>query len=187
MGNEIWNIKTDESLIKNPYKQVEIIATTQVNDGGFVAVSNSQWIFKYTGEDISESEGLILQIGANEGQDIKLHIGDVSTKALGINKVYINNKEYAQNSIGLIDKAIEKVSAERSKLGAYQNRLEHIIANLDNTSENLQASESRIRNLDMAKEMMEFTKNNILQQSSQAILAQANQMPQLVLQLLDFK
>jgi flagellin len=80
-------------------------------------------------------------------------------------------------------KKIETVSAERSKLGAMQNRLEHTIKNLDTSSENLQASESRIRDVDMAKEMMEFTKNNILQQAAQAMLAQANQLPQGVLQL----
>ncbi len=90
----------------------------------------------------------------------------------------------ASGAITTIQTAIETVSAERSKLGAYQNRLEHTINNLDNTSENLQAAESRIRDVDMAKEMMEFTKQNILQQAATAMLAQANQSPQGVLQLL---
>ena len=90
----------------------------------------------------------------------------------------------ATKAIEVLDLAIKNVSAERSKLGAYQNRLEHTIKNLDTSSENLQASESRIRDVDMAKEMMEFTKNNILNQASTAMLAQANQMPQGVLQLL---
>ena len=83
----------------------------------------------------------------------------------------------ATKAIEVLDLAIKNVSAERSKLGAYQNRLEHTIKNLDTSSENLQASESRIRDVDMAKEMMEFTKNNILQQAAQAMLAQANQQP----------
>jgi len=90
----------------------------------------------------------------------------------------------ANSAITAINNAIEKVSAERAKLGAYQNRLEHTIKNLDTAAENLQASESRIRDVDMAEEMMEFTKNNILQQAATAMLAQANQAPQTVLQLL---
>jgi flagellin len=90
----------------------------------------------------------------------------------------------ANDAILVIDEAIGTVSSERSKLGATQNRLDHTINNLTTTSENLSAAESRIRDVDMAKEMMEFTKNNILNQASTAMLAQANQMPQGVLQLL---
>ena len=90
----------------------------------------------------------------------------------------------ASKAIEVLDAAITKVSGERSKLGAYQNRLEHTINNLDTSAENLTASESRIRDVDMAKEMMEFTKNNILQQAAQAMLAQANMQPQGILQLL---
>ncbi len=100
---------------------------------------------------------------------------------LGIN---ISDQKSANSAITTINNALETVSAERSKLGAYQNRLEHTISNLDNVAENLQASESRIRDVDMAKEMMEFTKQNILQQAATAMLAQANQAPQTVLQLL---
>jgi len=100
---------------------------------------------------------------------------------LGIN---ISDQASANSAITTINNALEAVSAERSKLGAYQNRLEHTISNLDNVAENLQASESRIRDVDMAKEMMEFTKQNILQQAATAMLAQANQAPQTVLQLL---
>ena len=96
----------------------------------------------------------------------------------------VSSFEKATASIKTIDDAIAKVSEQRSKLGAWQNRLEHTIRNLDTSSENLQASESRIRDVDMAKEMMEFTKNNILSQAAQAMLAQANQQPQGVLQLL---
>ncbi|MCZ2711238.1 flagellin, partial [Bacteroides fragilis] len=90
----------------------------------------------------------------------------------------------ATGSISQIDKAIEKVSTQRSQLGAYQNRLEHTIKNVDNAAENLQAAESRVRDVDMANEMMTFSKNNILTQAAQAMLAQANQQPQGVLQLL---
>ena len=103
------------------------------------------------------------------------------TMTWGIN---ISTQTAADSAITTINNALETVSSERSKLGAYQNRLEHTINNLDNVAENLQASESRIRDVDMAKEMMEFTRQNILQQAATAMLAQANQAPQSVLQLL---
>ena len=96
----------------------------------------------------------------------------------------VSTQEVASKAITTINKAIESVSAERSKLGAMQNRLDHSIKNPDTSAENLQAAESRIRDVDMAKEMMEFTKNNILQQAATAMLAQANAAPQGVLQLL---
>jgi flagellin len=104
-----------------------------------------------------------------------------ASKNFGIN---VSTQTAADTAITTIDNAISKVSAERSKLGAVQNRLDHTINNLTATSENLSAAESRIRDVDMAREMMEFTKNNILSQASTAMLAQANQMPQGVLQLL---
>ncbi len=90
----------------------------------------------------------------------------------------------ATAAVDVMDDAIKTVSSERSKLGSFQNRLEHVISNLNNSSENLTAAESRVRDVDMAKEMMEFTKNNILSQAAQAMLAQANQQPQAILQLL---
>jgi len=96
----------------------------------------------------------------------------------------ISTKENANKALEVLDNSLNKVSSERSKLGAVQNRLEHSIKNIDTSSENLQAAESRIRDVDMAKEMMNFTKNNILQQAAQSMLAQANQAPQGVLQLL---
>jgi flagellin len=138
-------------------------------------------------------------IGANSSQILKVEIGDMQANALGGvdnggNK-YISNlktgggsvldtRTAADFAIQVIDKAITDVSSERAKLGGIQNRLDHTINNLGATSENLAASESRIRDVDMAKEMMEFTKNNILSQASQAMLAQANMQPQSVLQLL---
>src|SRR5699024_615593 len=101
-----------------------------------------------------------------------------------INSSDVSSRATAEGSITAINNAIETVSTERSKLGAMQNRLEHTIKNLDTSAENLQAAESRIKDVDMAKEMMEFTKQTILQQASTAMLAQANQAPQTVLQLL---
>lgn len=108
-------------------------------------------------------------------------VDEEASKKLGIN---IGSQEKASAAVTTINNAIETVSAERSKLGANQNRLEHTISNLDNSSENLSAAESRIRDVDMAKEMMEMTRANILSQASQSMLAQANNTPQSVLQLL---
>ncbi|WP_223552947.1 MULTISPECIES: flagellin Hag [Lysinibacillus] len=134
-------------------------------------------------------EGLIFQIGANEGQTMSLQIGDMRTSQLattttGLDEISVGKGSSASNAIKVIDNAIKRVSSQRSTLGAVQNRLEHTINNLGAASENLTAAESRIRDTDMAAEMMAFTKNNILTQAAQSMLAQANQQPQGVLQLL---
>ncbi|RIU94449.1 flagellin Hag [Oceanobacillus picturae] len=128
-------------------------------------------------------------IGANEGQNLKISIEAMDAESLKVatsatEGIDISNQEAADTAITAIQEAIDTVSAERSKLGATQNRLEHTINNLGTSSENLTAAESRIRDVDMAKEMMNFTKNNILSQAAQSMLAQANQQPQGVLQLL---
>ncbi len=149
------------------------------------------------------------QVGANKGQSMTISIADMRSNALGItgkvgdagfttenvvtdgtnntvkeSALDVSNHKNASSAIKVINDAIEKVSAQRSNLGAFQNRLEHTINNLGTSSENLTAAESRIRDVDMAKEMMEQTKNSILSQAAQAMLAQANQQPQGVLQLL---
>ena len=129
-------------------------------------------------------DSLDFQIGANAGQKINVSIQDMRAGALGVDNIDVSSATTASEAINTIDSALSKVSGERSKLGAYQNRLEHTINNLGTSSENLSAAESRIRDVDMAKEMMDFTKNNILTQAAQAMLAQANQQPQGVLQLL---
>jgi len=134
--------------------------------------------------EVTANGGLNMHIGANEAQSMYISVGDMRSSALGVNGINVSTKETAEASITTIQSALDKVSSERAKLGAYQNRLEHTINNLGTTSENLTASESRIRDVDMAKEMMSFTKNNILSQAAQAMLAQANQQPQSVLQLL---
>lgn len=147
------------------------------------------------------ASALDFQIGANDDQRIQVSIGamDASTLAVGTGTAATaaggdatvtagidisTDSDTATAAITTIDAAIKTVSDERAKLGAFQNRLEHTTKNLNTSSENLQAAESRIRDVDMAKEMMELTKNNILQQAAQAMLAQANQQPQGVLQLL---
>jgi len=126
----------------------------------------------------------VLHIGANQKQDIGTGIANMSARALGVNNILVMNNSLANEAIGKLDKAINTVSSERAKLGAIQNRLDHTISNLTTTSENLTAAESRIRDVDMAKEMMNFTKYQILTNAATAMLAQANQLPQSVLQLL---
>lgn len=125
-----------------------------------------------------------LQIGANTDQSLVLDINSMSASALGVKDLKVETQSQANVAIKVIDNAIQKVTSERSKLGATQNRLEHTINNLNVGAENLQAAESRIRDVDMAKEMMNFTKNNILNQASQAMLAQSKSQPEAVLQLL---
>ena len=123
-------------------------------------------------------------IGSNANQSTDLSINNMSATTLGVDGLNLRTQAGANDAIDVIDAALNTVSSERAKLGAVQNRLEHTINNLGTSSENLTAAESRIRDVDMAKEMMEFTKNNILSQASQAMLAQANMQPQSVLQLL---
>ncbi|MEG2892632.1 MAG: flagellin [Clostridium sp.] len=130
------------------------------------------------------AKGVKLQVGANKDQVISLTIANMAAGSLKVSGVAVSTATKATAAIKTVNDAIDTVSTQRSKLGAMQNRLEHTIANLNNTSENLQAAESRIRDVDMAKEMMNFSKNNILNQAAQAMLAQANQQPQAVLQLL---
>ncbi|NFG39923.1 flagellin [Clostridium botulinum] len=132
------------------------------------------------------STAITLQVGANKDQTISVTFSQMSATALKVDKVAssVATSKDATAAIETVNTALESVSKERSKLGAVQNRLEHTIANVNNASENLTAAESRVRDVDMAKEMMSFSKNNILNQAAQAMLAQANQQPQGVLQLL---
>ncbi len=150
------------------------------------AASNALSNFSTTTEakDIRAEGSADFQIGSNQGQTLNLSINDMRADTLGVRNLQVGTKSQAGTAISVLDEAIQTVSAERSKLGATQNRLEHTINNLNTSSENLTAAESRVRDVDMAKEMMEQTKNSILAQAAQAMLAQANQQPQGVLQLL---
>ena len=135
-------------------------------------------------------DALRLQIGANAGQEVKLGINAMTTQALDISDkttgeaLDVSTQTGASMAVEAYDMAIQKVSTERAKLGATQNRLEHTIANLDTSSENLQSAESSLRDTDMAEEMTKYSKNNILMQAGQSMLAQANQSTQGVLNLL---
>lgn len=130
------------------------------------------------------NKALAFQIGANTNQNVMIDVPQLSTVKLGIDEINVLDHASANEAIFKLEKAINQISSTRSKLGATQNRLEHTINNLQVTHENLTSAESRIRDADMALEMTEFTRNNILNQSAQAMLAQANQLPQGVLQLL---
>ncbi|MBP5519476.1 MAG: flagellin, partial [Treponema sp.] len=129
-------------------------------------------------------------IGANMDQRVQVFIGTMSAKALGVveigseEKISLATPEEANRAIGTVDEALKKINKQRADLGAYQNRLELTVKGLDVSAENLQASESRIRDTDMASQMVEFTKNSVLQQAGTAMLAQANSQSQNVLSLL---
>lgn len=142
------------------------------------------------GREEQLSEGKVsVQVGANANQSMSIEIGDMRAEALGITNakgkgLSVQTAEDANVAITAFDAALNEVSSQRANLGAVQNRLEYTISNLDNTAENLTSAESTLRDVDMAKEMMEYSKNNILNQAAQAMISQANQQPQNVLQLL---
>lgn len=134
----------------------------------------------------TSKRAFVLQIGETSGDADKLNvdIGPMNTEILGIRAVNINTQSDAGNAVDAVKTAIDRLSLQRANLGAYQNRLEHTINNLETTKVNIEASKSRIKDTDMAKQMMKYTQNNVLIQSAQAMLAQANTQPQQVLSLL---
>ena len=168
------NTSVDRTAIRNEMDQLtseinRIQSTTQFNtmnllDGSFSSRN--------------------LQVGALSGQTIKISVTKMSASNIGVSGLSVSSNVKAGQAMSKIQLAIQSVSSQRSKLGAIQNRLEHTINNLNTTSENTQAAESRIRDTDMASEMVEYSKNNILQQAGQSMLAQANQQNQGVLSLL---
>jgi flagellin len=162
------SVKLTDSLVADP-----------LNDGTTAVLAD----FKIT---VSKNEGkaLVIQSGANEGDNVAINLGKMDAYSLGVAAANIGNRQDASVAITQVNTGINIVSTQRAALGALQNRLEHKIANLDTSAENLQAAESRIRDVDMAKEMTTFMKNSILAQASTAMLAQANALPQGVLQLL---
>ncbi|EFQ23503.1 flagellin domain protein [Aminomonas paucivorans DSM 12260] len=190
-GNTIAsNVKVTGNMlygVVHPNVDMEFDAMANVD----VAWSDSAKSFRLT-RDTNNYETIlhladnttVFQIGANEKEDMGANIGNMGARALGVHSVLMTDRESAARSITIIDNAIDRVSTQRSSLGAYQNRLEHTINNLTVAGQNLTAAESRIRDLDMAKEMMNFTRLNILMQAGNSMLAQANQLPQAVLSLL---
>ncbi len=170
------NVSTDRTAIKEEILALQSEITRIATETEF----NTQSLLDGTFEDKS------FQVGANNGQSISLSISTMTASALGVANIASQVSSYATATAALdtIDSALERVSKERSKLGALQNRLEHTIANADNAAENLTSAESRIRDVDMADEMVTYSKYSILQSSAQSMLAQANQSTQGVLTLL---
>lgn len=207
-GQAAWEFTVDGSIKKSitltsaSYTSISLIDTLNnelskisagiiaVNDSGILKFEREMNGSSYTVSDFKiisnkmNNDVLKIQVGANSGNTFKINLTDVRITALGIEGIDLSTRQGAESAISKIDKAIEIVSSERAKFGAYQNALEHIHNNVSNYQVNLTAMESRIRDVDMAKKIMEFTKNNILSQTSQAMLAQANQQSQNVLQLL---
>lgn len=173
------NASQDRTALDNEVQQLK----TEIERVGTTTQFNKMDIL--TGEFSSNNEKT-LQVGANQNQVITIAISAL-TSTVGSaldDAVKVVTASAAQSSITIIQNSITNLSALRSKLGALQNRLEHTVANLDNISENTQSAESRIRDTDMAEEMVQYSKNNILQQAGQSMLAQANQANQGVLSLL---
>lgn len=173
------NDTTDRSSINDEIQQLK----TEIQRVGSTTQFNKMNILDGT---FSAGAKKLLQVGANANQTIQIDIDALQSVVGSSLKAELKTETAtnAQSAIGVVQNSIEKLSKLRSKLGAVQNRLEHTVANLDNISENTQSSESRIRDTDMAEEMVQYSKNNILQQAGQSMLAQANQANQGVLSLL---
>lgn len=167
-------------------KMNSLLASATVTGKGTTALANGSAFAGTATTTPPKGKSLTLQIGdtSKDFNQMAVSVGDMHGEALGIADIDISTQVGAQTAVDKIKSAINSVSSTRGDLGAIQNRLEHTINNLSVTAENMTAAESRIRDVDMANEMMAYTKNNILVQSSQAMLAQANQLPQGVLQLL---
>ena len=168
------NVTKDRTAIQDEINQLtseigRIQSTTQFNTMNLLDGS-------FTGKN--------LQVGSLSGQSISINISNMNAASLGVAGLQMSSYASAGSAMDSIQSAIDQVSSQRSYLGALQNRLNHTINNLDTTAENTQASESRIRDTDMASEMVEFSKNNILAQAGQSMLAQANQSTQGVLSIL---
>lgn len=173
------NDTTDRSSINDEIQQLK----TEIQRVGSTTQFNKMNILDGT---FSAGANKLLQVGANANQTIRIDINALQS-VVGSSlatELKTDTASHAQIAIGVVQNSIEELSKLRSKLGAVQNRLEHTVANLDNISENTQSSESRIRDTDMAEEMVQYSKNNILQQAGQSMLAQANQANQGVLSLL---
>ena len=194
-----YSEKDIESLLKKAGLDYSVTLTDAVSpDGskdGYVLINSTAAVAAVTmtgGAGVGKStaagagEGLVFQIGANgsEDQQLTLYIDDMGASALGIANIDVTDRDKANEAIDVIDNAIKKVSMQRAALGAQHNRLEYTVNSLTTAAENLTDAESRIRDCDMASEMIKYTKANILFQAAQAMLAQAMQQPQSVLQLL---
>ncbi|MCM3442669.1 flagellin N-terminal helical domain-containing protein [Metabacillus halosaccharovorans] len=202
VGNNGTTYKSTDGTTwdEEPSNINDLLTNTTWDGSGFFAVGSNGTIVSSYNDTITNTETnpvtstetvttsnikeLNIQTGANTGDSFEIELTDARTEALGIDGIDLSTREGAETAIVKIDKAMETVSSERGKFGAYQNRLEHTLNNLSNYETNLTSAESRIRDADIAKQTMEMTKNQILSQASQAMLSQANQKPQQVMQLI---
>lgn len=179
------HIDQDLKVITLTQKVPQDKQNISVQGGGANPATGATVVAGSTGQQIAiNAGGLNLQVGANEKEIIHISIDDMRANALRINPLDVTTHNDANNAITALDDAITKVSTEKSNLGSYQNRLEHTMKNVDNTSENLQLSESKLRDANMVKEQLNMSKDSILDDVSQAMFVQANQQPQRVLELL---
>ncbi len=160
------------------------ITPSPVEDANGKIVDYNNVAFTNLELDITGIGAMDTQIGANEGQILEIRIPEISLQRLGITNTNVTTQEDSRNAIDTVKNAILYVSDARSRLGAYQNRLEHTISNLDVTNENMTASYSRIMDVDMAEEMTYYTTQQVVAQAATSMLAQANERPSQVLQLL---
>jgi flagellin len=188
-GTLIGEDTVSDNVLRNVIQGVDVYIDSNVDVA--VTWNNATRSFDFASDTGSQTEYLHIvdasttfQIGANSGQTTKSFIAQMDAKALGVDNVLVISQETASIAIGKLNSAIDLVSSERARIGGNVNRLEHTINNLNVQAENAIASESRIRDLDMAVEMTEFTKQQLLLQAGTAMLAQANQVPQILLQLL---
>ncbi len=180
VGNLLVGVVHENVDVKfDPMAGISVSPDGETGEFGWSEDEDPSQIFVHLSDNT-----MVFHIGANPLQDVGAAIGDMSSEALGVDTILVTNRESANRAISQIDYAIENVSSERAKLGAVQNRLEHTINNLTVASENLSAAESRVRDLDFAMEMVEFTRNQIMAQAGTSMLAQANMKPQSVLTLL---
>ena len=201
VNGEKFAFVTDSTLLGDDYKDVNYVKTATATPTadesdtmaalikaktGINAAAGNTTTINLKPSSTATGKGIELQIGANEGQTMSFTLDDMSADALGVGvgKVDLSTQESAKTATTTIDAAIKKVSKARGQMGAVQNRLEHTINNLDTASENLQTAESRIRDTDMAEEMVNYSKNSILAQAGQSMLAQDNQANQGVLTLI---
>ena len=191
-GTKVTFTAAEAGVQADGNKPADGTTATATNDGTAATLTDDSVAYTEGSDDAGTTPGAIppgtyrIQVGAEEGTILDIHIDAMNTASLGVAKgtVKISTQTDASAAITATRNAINKVSTQRAELGAMQNRLEYKIDNLANTSENLSAAESRIRDVDIAEEMTNFTKNNILSQAATAMLAQANSLPQNVLSLL---
>jgi flagellin len=171
------------SLTATSALSASLISTDEMNRTKYTVVGNN------SGDsciqlDLTKMGAMVVQVGANEGQQLEIEIPALNAVNLGIDHLDLTTEKSATESINVVAKAIDQLSSVRARIGAYANRLEHTISNLDTTEENMTSSYSRIMDVDVAEEMTEYTSVQVLVQAATSVLAQANERPQQVLQLL---